>query len=111
MRVNGLSITRSSNTIDEVIKGVTLNLHNADVGKNVTVTVSADIEALTSTLQSYVDAYNDLKGFVDDLSKFDAGTKTGGLLMGDSSIRLMMENLRSMVSMPIVGINGKYRSL
>lgn len=111
LRVNGLTITRASNEVNEVIKGVTLNLHNADVGKTVNINVSPDIEGLTGTLQSFVDAYNDLKEFVDDLSKYDAGAQVGGLLMGDSAIRSMMENLRSMISQPIVGLNGKYRSL
>lgn len=109
--VNGLTIRRSSNSVDEVIKGVTLNLHNADVGKTVNINITADIEGLTNTLQSFVDSYNELKEFVDDLSKYDASAQIGGLLMGDSAIRGMMENLRAMISQPIVGLNGKYRSL
>src|SRR5690554_1187274 len=111
LRVNGLGITRASNEIDEVIKGVTLNLNSANAGQNIRINVSADAELLTETIQGFVDAYNELKEFVDDLSKFDTKNQVGGLLMGDSAVRGMMEQLRSMISQPIVGLNGKFRAL
>ena len=111
LQVNGLTITRSSNSVDEVIKGVTLNLKNADVGTNVTVTVTADTEKLTESIQSFVDSYNNLKTFIDDLSSYNADTQQAGLLLGDSTIRTMMSQIRSLISEPIVGLTGKYRSL
>ncbi|WP_430459812.1 flagellar filament capping protein FliD [Thalassolituus sp. LLYu03] len=111
LSVNGLTITRSSNSVDEVIKGVTLNLKNADVGKNVTVTVAADTEKLTESIQSFVDAYNNLKSFVDDLSSYNSDTQEAGLLLGDSTMRNIMTQIRALISEPIVGLTGKYRSL
>src|SRR5690606_11616025 len=50
LQVNGLPITRASNTVDEVIKGVTLNLKSADAGKNISINVSPDTEALTESI-------------------------------------------------------------
>lgn len=111
LRVNGLNITRSSNTVDEVIKGVTLNLKGADVGKSVTISVSPDTEKLSETVDSFVTAYNELKVFVDKLSSYDATAKQGGLLSGDSTIRSMMTQIRSLISEPIVGITSGFRSL
>ncbi|UZK04097.1 flagellar filament capping protein FliD [Venatoribacter cucullus] len=111
LQVNGLPITRASNTVDEVIKGVTLNLKSADEGKNISINVSPDTEALTESIDSFITAYNDLKSFVDDLSKFDPSSNVGGLLMGDSTIRTMMSQVRALISEPIVGLTGKYRSL
>lgn len=111
LSVNGLTITRSSNTVDEVIKGVTLNLKGADVGKTVSISVSADTEKLTDSIQTFVDSYNDLKQFVDDLSGYDADKQQAGLLLGDSTMRNMMSQIRSMISQPIVGLTGKFRSL
>lgn len=111
LSVNGLTVTRSSNSVDEVIKGVTLNLKNADVGRNVTVTVAADTEKLTDSIQSFVDAYNNLKSFVDDLSSYNSDTQEAGLLLGDSTMRNIMTQIRALISEPIVGLTGKYRSL
>ena len=41
LSVNGLSITRSSNEVTEVINGVTLNLQSANVGQRPALSVSA----------------------------------------------------------------------
>ena len=68
LSVNGLTITRESNNVDEVIKGVTINLKSADVGTQVSIGVSPDTDKLSENIQGFVDAYNNLKQFVDDLS-------------------------------------------
>ena len=111
LSVNGLSITRSSNSVTEVINGVTLNLQSANVGQTVTVSVSPDTEGLTENIQAFVDSYNDLKGFVDDLTGYSADTESAGLLLGDSTIRSIQSQIRSLISQPIAGLAGKYRSL
>lgn len=110
--LNGLNITRSSNTIAEAIDGVTLNLNNADAGKTVAIKVNADADKLASNIESFVNDYNKLKKFVDDVSKYDKDKQEAGLLLGDSTIRGALNEIRSMVSLPIEGITGrKYRSL
>lgn len=112
LNVNGLSITRSSNQVTEAIAGVTLNLNNADVGKTVSVKVSPDSDKLAKNIEDFVGAYNKLKKFVDDISKYDTEKKEAGLLLGDSTIRTALSEIRSLVSQPIDGIVGrKYRSL
>ncbi|KZZ41105.1 flagellar capping protein [Thalassolituus sp. HI0120] len=110
--LNGLNITRSSNTITEVIDGVTLDLNNADAGKTVAIKVDADVDKLAGNIESFVNDYNKLKKFVDDISKYDNDKQEAGLLLGDSTIRGALNEIRSMVSLPIEGITGsKYRSL
>lgn len=111
IRAGGLTITRSSNSIDEVIRGVTLNLKSASVGKTININVSADTEGLTKTLKSFVDGYNALKEFVDANSQYDSKTQVGGVFMGDTTMQKMMDGVRAMISMPIVGISGKYQAL
>ena len=109
--VNGLTITRDSNAVTEVIKGVTLNLKSADVGTQVTINVEPDTETLTENIQKFVDSYNDLKQFVDELSSYDADNQEAGLLLGDSTIRTIQSQVRSLISEPIAGLSGKFRSL
>lgn len=112
LRVNGLNISRASNDVAEVIKGVTLNLKNADVGNLVTITVAPDTAQLKDNIESFVTAYNDFKKFSDDLSKYDSAKDQAGLLLGDSTIRSIQYQVRSMLSKPIAGLEGsKYRSL
>ena len=110
--VNGLTITRSSNAINEVIKGVTINLKGADVGNTVNVTVKADSDTLAENIQRFVDSYNELKQFADDLSSYDADKQQAGLLLGDSTMRTIQNQIRAMISQPIEGLTGTaYRSL
>jgi flagellar capping protein FliD len=112
LRVNGLNITRSSNDVAEVIKGVTLNLKSADVGTNVTITVAPDTATLQDNIQSFVTAYNTFKTFTDDLSKYDAANNQAGLLLGDSTVRTIQSQIRSLLSTPIEGLAGsQYTSL
>ncbi|MFT6733853.1 MAG: flagellar capping protein FliD [Polaribacter sp.] len=112
LNVNGLTITRESNSIEEVVPGVTLNLKAGDVGKPVSVTVAPDISGLQEKIQDFVNAYNEFKKFTDDLTSYDSDTEQAGLLLGDSTLRSMQTQVRSMISQPIDGLTGtKYRSL
>ena len=112
LQVNGLTITRSSNTVEEVIPGVTLNLKSADVGKQVTVSVAPDTEGIQENIQAFVDAYNEFKKFTDDLMSFDSKTEQAGLLLGDATIRSVQQQVRALISQPIAGLVGtEYRSL
>lgn len=112
LRVNGLTITRDSNTVDEVVPGVSLNLKSADVGKQVTVSVQPDTEAIQENIQAFVDAYNEFKKFTDDLTSYDSEAEQAGLLLGDATIRTIQQQVRSLISQPISGLVGtQYRSL
>ncbi|WP_419813317.1 flagellar filament capping protein FliD [Bacterioplanoides sp.] len=112
LQVNGLAITRPSNSVEEVIDGVTLDLKSADVGKQVTVSVEPDSEGIQENIQAFVDAYNEFKQFSDELTSFDSDTEQAGLLLGDSTIRGIQQQIRSLISQPIAGLVGtQYRSL
>jgi flagellar capping protein FliD len=112
LNVNGLTITRSSNSIEEVVPGVTLNLNGADVGKPVTVVVAPDTAGLQEKIQDFVNAYNEFKKFSDDLTAYNSESDQAGLLLGDSTIRGIQSQVRSIISQPISGLSGtKYRSL
>ena len=68
--VNGLSITRESNLVTEVIQGVTLNLQSADAGTPINLTLENDSSAIITRIESFVDAYNELKVISDDFTTF-----------------------------------------
>lgn len=62
------TITRSTNTITDIIPGVTLELLKEAVGA-VTISVSNDIAATSSKIQSFVDAYNELVKYLDEANQ------------------------------------------
>jgi len=84
-------ITRSSNTVDDVIHGVTLHLH--DTG-TVQVNLTRDIESVKEQLNLFVGAYNDVVTFLEEKTGYNADTKVAGALMGDLTISDVLNNVR-----------------
>jgi flagellar hook-associated protein 2 len=104
--VNGLTVTRSSNTISDVIPGVTFVLlkegnhdglvTSADVSAN--VTVSVDASAVQSSIQKLVDSYNAVNKIVNDQFTLNPDTKRQGPLAGDAALRGVISRLRKELS-------------
>ncbi|MES2290888.1 MAG: flagellar filament capping protein FliD [Pseudomonadota bacterium] len=65
LKVDGLSYTRSSNSVDDIIPGVVLTLKKAAVGTPVSVGVTRSGDAIKSTMADFVSVYNELKGHID----------------------------------------------
>ncbi len=76
-------ITRSSNTIDDVIGGVTLHLHAPGT---VQVDLTRDIASVKTKLEAIVSAYNAALSFYEEKTGYNATTRVAGVLMGDSVI-------------------------
>jgi flagellar hook-associated protein 2 len=95
--VNGVSITRSSNTINDVIPGVTLTLL-ATTTTSASVAVSRDTSGVKEKIQGIVQAYNDM---VSDFAVL-TGPKSddeedifSGSLKGDSTPRTVLAQIRT----------------
>ncbi|HSV26367.1 MAG TPA: flagellar filament capping protein FliD [Sedimentisphaerales bacterium] len=96
IRVNGFPptgwIARSSNTVTDVIPGVTLDLFSTG---SVNLTVARDSASVKEKVQSLIEAYNAVVQHIRDNSSYDASTRVAGILMGNrtvSSIREMIRN-------------------
>ena len=66
--VHGFTVTSSSNTVSDVIDGVTLNL--TGIGKS-TVSTARDTTSLRESVDEFVVKYNSMIGTLNDLSKSD----------------------------------------
>ena len=62
LNINGIDITRTSNTISDAVDGVTLNLTKGTLASPGTavLTVASDKSATTTAINSFVKAYNDV---------------------------------------------------
>lgn len=94
--VDGLPITRSSNTITDILTGVTLNLLNNSAGKTLTLTVSKDIQKTSDNVNAFVGAYNTAVGLARSLSSATQGKS--GVLTGDSTANGIVNTLRSTIT-------------
>ena len=84
-------ITRSSNTIDDVIHGVTLHLH--DTG-TVQVNLTRDIGSVKEKLDTLASKYNDVVTFLDEQTSYNTETGVAGVLMSDFAISSILNNTR-----------------
>lgn len=96
LTVNGVSYTRKSNTLSDVISGATLELR-ATTTSAASVVFTQDTTAIKEKLQALVTAYNDfdsiIKETTDPKSTLDTYGKT---LVGDSTVRLVRQQIRSL---------------
>lgn len=113
IKVDGQTATRSSNTITDVISGVTLDLQKAEVGATVDVKVALDTESIEKTLTDFVSAYNKLQSTAKSLGKYggNADGSGNGPLVGDASLRLVTGQIRQETSAPVSSAADKFNSL
>ncbi len=111
LTINGLDITRDTNTVTGAIDGVTLNLLKADVGNIVNVSVSENIEDLSTGIQEFVEGFNGLANTLSTLTSYDPVTSSAGLLIGDATVRSISYQLRSIIGNSVSELSGNLRSL
>ncbi len=88
-------IERESNLITDVIPGVSLTLR--DTGST-TVTVNTDIEGVKENIRGFVDAYNKVKSFINQKTRFDEENNRAGEMQGDYAVRIADQILRSSIT-------------
>ena len=108
--INGLAVSSASNTVTDVIDGVTLNLLSATASP-ITIDVKTDTDTIVAEVQAFVDLYNTYASLVTDLTKYDATTGVAGDLQGDSTVRSVMSQIRSELGKSVTGLTGSYTSL
>lgn len=97
LKVNGITVSKASNSVSDVISGVTLNLAKLTTTP-VTLTVAQDTAATAKAVNSFVASYNELSKTLTDLSSYNAATKKGATLQGDATIRNLQAQLRDMLN-------------
>lgn len=96
--IDGITIQKSSNTIDDALEGVTLNLLKDEPGTTSTLTVEKDNSSIEEALKSLVSTYNDLDKTISKLSRYDSASNQGSILTGDSTVRMVQFRVRSMLN-------------
>ena len=114
--VDGISLTRSSNTITDLFNGYTVNLHasttvnGTDTPANLSGTV--DISKATTNLQSFVTAVNETRTLLNNKTFRGSTTEGAGELSDDPVIKSIKKQLNSLTSSQLTGFgaNGVYLS-
>ncbi|WP_136416230.1 flagellar filament capping protein FliD [Herbaspirillum sp. ST 5-3] len=108
LSVNGVAVTSKTNSVNEAIQGVTLNL--SKTGSS-TITVARDTSSVSAGVNSFVKAYNDLNKTLKDLTAYNAETKEGGPLLGDATVRTIQNGIRQTLNTAIAQLSGTVTKL
>jgi len=87
-------ISRSSNTVDNVIYGVALHLHDTTEANGEQITLTRDIQSVKDKLNSMITAYNSAVVFIKEKTGYNDVLKTAGVLMGDYVVSTMQYQFR-----------------
>jgi flagellar hook-associated protein 2 len=111
LKINGLDVTSPGNTVSTALKGLTLNLQQAQPGKLVTLSVGQNNADIVTAAQAFVDKYNAFASSVLSVSGYDEKTRQGGILQGEGTARGALAGARNLLGAAIEGLSGSVRSL
>jgi len=103
-------ITRSSNTLSDVVQGVTIDLAQAST-EAVTLTITRDTKTMEDKVAEFVAAFNDAIGRIDQYDFFDVDSEERGALLGNSTTSQIRASLLRTVLGPADGVQSQYRFL
>ena len=108
--VNGLAVTSATNTLSDVIEGVTLTL-KATTTSAVSLNISESNAQLSESVKDIIGAYNEAIKTLEELSTAGSETSQAGLLSGDAGLRNITSGLRRLITSPVDGLNGSVTAL
>lgn len=120
MSVNGVVVTSSTNTFDEVIPGLEIDLKSIQPGVSTSLNVSQDTAGVIEKVEAFVDVFNQLDTILDELGSYEELTAEQqeseeftfwGDLAGSSLLKQVRRDLESSLSGAISEINSDYNSL
>ena len=99
IKMGDMTFTNSSNTLDKLIDGVTIELTSlTETGKPLTVSVNTDNAGTKEQLQTFVDAYNTLQDTLTKLTKSGNGDdETRGAFAGDATMSSLDRELNDVM--------------
>lgn len=100
IKLNGVTMVSSSNTFADTIPGLSITVTEA--GKSSLLSLTQDTEAVQTSIQKFVDAYNALNDLLSASTKYEQESDVAGILQGDSSTVSLQNSLR-MLTQGIAG--------
>ena len=108
--IDGISVTRSSNTITDLFSGITLELDNvsaSDIGTDQVISSRYSEKDALATLETVVSEVNYMLSFLKEQSKPGTNGEEGGPLHGDHFIRYIENKIKNLTSTAIAGYDDE----
>ena len=97
LTVNGIALSSASNTLTNVVDGLTLGLQKTTTSA-VEVNVAADTASVKAALTGFVEAFNTLASFIRGQTAYNADSKSGGALQGDQGTLALQSQMRAVLN-------------
>ncbi|MDQ9170810.1 flagellar filament capping protein FliD [Oxalobacteraceae bacterium R-40] len=110
-KIDGIAVSKTGNSISDVIEGITLNLAKTNAGTPTQITVARDTSSVSASVSQFVTAYNQINKTLKDLSAYNADTKQGAILNGDATVRAIQTQVRGLLTNAVEGGAGSYSQL
>ncbi len=111
IQLDGVTVTRSGNSIADALAGITIDLKQADPGTTVTVDVGVDRAAVRNLVQTFVDQYNAVQDFINQQFAFDPAQPDKNPLAGDPMLRGIQRALADSLLQGVPGLAADRDSL
>lgn len=91
---NGATISRPSNEVDDIIRGVNFTLQNTtEAGKPAVISIGRDNQVIVDKLRDFVKAYNELMPKLDEVTRYDPESRVAGIFNGVGDIRMIRSEI------------------
>jgi len=96
MKIDGIPISKASNTVTNALEGVTFNLLKASSpGSTTGLNIGQETSKIQTAVNAFVTAYNDLDKVIRDATQYDAKNGISSTLTGDATVRTVQSQLRN----------------
>ena len=110
-----LVIERATNTVSDVVPGLTMSLFQAEPGTKIKIEVDRDLNAVKTALQDFVTAYNAARVFINTQNQVDPATglkgDASGVLFGNRVMNGIRGTLSSIIGVGTAGVSGQFSVL
>ena len=111
IRIDGLDVRSETNTFSDAVDGVTIDVTRQTDGLLETLTISNDKQATSNAINGFIDSYNSLMDVYQSLTSYDQETNISGALIGDSTLRGIINEVRRQMSAAVTEAPGSYSLL
>jgi len=104
---NGVPVTRSTNTVTDLVDGLTLTLSGTNATSPATIKVGLDTATMAANVSKFIEKYNSLASLYKELTAYNADTGEAAVLVGDATMRNLFTQVKSNVHALMTGLIGQ----
>ncbi len=103
---NGVNVQRNSNTVSDLVTGVTFTLKSVmeSSDNDVTVNVKNDVTTIKSKIQDFIDKFNDVYSYIKNNSLNDNGVR--GPFLGEALTSALRSNMTTYAYSEVTGLTS-----